>query len=117
MASSARQPSPEPLAAEPEPDEAPPEDDPPEADSVEPDPVEAAPDPDEPEASGLAADLAALVPPEEDRSFFAQPDPLKCTAGGAKTLRIRPPHSGHADGPWSWTPWTTSIRWPQFVQA
>lgn len=45
-----------------------------------------------------------------ERSFFAHPVPLKWTAGGANTLRILPPHSGHPLGPWSWTLCTTSSR-------
>jgi hypothetical protein len=51
------------------------------------------------------------------RSFFAQPDPLKWTAGAAIDLRIAPSHTGHCDGPWPWTPWTTSIAWPQAEQT
>lgn len=136
MGSSARQRSPEPEepapddpddpnepeereAAEPEPFEVPldePEDDDPEeSDASEP----AAPgdEPDDPSSDDLGPARDAFVALDDERSFFAQPDPLKWTAGGANTFRIRPPQTGQADGPWSWTPWTTSIRWPQFVQA
>jgi hypothetical protein len=49
-------------------------------------------------AASLAADLAeALVlAPEPPRSFFAQPVPLKWTAGAANCLRIvaSAPHEG-----------------------
>ncbi len=50
-------------------------------------------------------DLAAEA---DARSFFAQPEPLKWTAGDAKTLRIGPPQTGHVDGPCTWTPCMTS---------
>jgi hypothetical protein len=51
------------------------------------------------------------------RSFFAQPDPLKWTAGAEIDLRIVAPHTGQCDGPWPWTPWTTSTSWPQAEQT
>lgn len=51
------------------------------------------------------------------RSFLAQPEPLKCTAGEESSLRIAPPHVAHASGPWPLTPWTTSTTRPQTVQA
>ena len=48
------------------------------------------------------------------RSFLAQPEPLKWTAGAAMALRIGPePHKGHAAGGSAWTPWITSNRRPQ----
>jgi hypothetical protein len=54
-----------------------------------------------------------------DRSFFAQPDPLKWMVGGAKALVIVPsaPQFGQNLGPSSWIPWTTSVRWPQLLQT
>ena len=57
-------------------------------------------------------------PPEADRrSFLAQPEPLKTIVGGANALRIGPePHSGHASGAGSFTPWMTSKRRPQAAQ-
>jgi len=52
------------------------------------------------------------------RSFFAQPEPLKWIAGGAKALRTGPlPHNGQVLGPSSWTPWITSNRRPQAAQS
>jgi hypothetical protein len=48
------------------------------------------------------------------RSFLAQPEPLKWTAGAAMALRIGPePHKGQAVGGSAWTPWMTSKRRPQ----
>jgi hypothetical protein len=74
--------------------------------------ADVSPDP----ASSVAAlerDFAAAR-----RSFLAQPEPLKWIAGGANAFRIGPaPHSGHADGPSSWTPWMTSNRRPQAAQS
>jgi hypothetical protein len=54
--------------------------------------------------------------PALERSFFAQPEPLKCTAGSAKALRSVPsaPHAGQNRGPGSLIPWITSVRSPQF---
>jgi hypothetical protein len=68
------------------------------------------------EPSALAA---AFVRNPDARSFFAQPEPLKTIAGGAKPLRIVPsaPHSGQKCGPGSLIPWRMSVRWPQTVQA
>jgi len=59
-----------------------------------------------------------FAPPEADRrSFLAQPEPLKTIVGGANALRIGPePHSGHASGAGSCTPWMTSKRRPQAAQ-
>jgi hypothetical protein len=61
-------------------------------------------------ASGFEAFLV-----EVERSFFAQPEPLKCTAGGAKALRSVPsaPHAGQNLGPVASMPWITSVRSPQ----
>lgn len=59
-----------------------------------------------------------FAPPEAGRrSFLAQPEPLKTIVGGANALRIGPePHSGHASGAGSFTPWMTSKRRPQAAQ-
>jgi hypothetical protein len=74
--------------------------------------VDPSPLPD-PSPAGVARDRAAAR-----RSFFAQPEPLKWMAGGAKALRTgAPPHSGHAVGPSAWTPWMTSNRRPQAAQS
>ena len=54
-----------------------------------------------------------------ERSFLAQPDPLKWTAGAEKPRRIVPsaPQLGQNLGPPSWIPWITSIRCPQLAQV
>lgn len=45
------------------------------------------------------------------RSFFAQPDPLKWTAGAVIALRTGPPpHDGQPVGLSAVTPWITSKR-------
>jgi hypothetical protein len=76
--------------------------------------VSAAPD----SPAGFAARERAA---DEDaaRSFFAQPDPLKWTAGVANPLRIVPsaPHAGQNRGPPSWIPWITSVSWPHVAQV
>jgi len=59
----------------------------------------------------------AFVEAAARRSFFAQPEPLKWTAGTFNALRIGPPQTGHAAGPLPWIPWTTSIRCPQSLQT
>jgi hypothetical protein len=77
-----------------------------------------------PRSSRLEVGTASLPPALAEafvlaaapRSFLAQPEPLKCTAGAANPLRIAAPHLGHAAGPWPWIPWTTSISCPQAVQ-
>jgi hypothetical protein len=52
------------------------------------------------------------------RSFLAQPDPLKWTAGALTALRSGPPpQSGQAVGGSAWTPWTISDRRPQEAQS
>jgi hypothetical protein len=52
------------------------------------------------------------------RSFLAQPDPLKWTAGAAIALRTGPnPHNGQDAGGSAWTPWITSNRRPQAAQS
>jgi hypothetical protein len=52
------------------------------------------------------------------RSFFAQPDPLKWTAGAEMALRSGPlPQFGQCVGPGAWTPWTTSTRRPHAAQS
>ena len=55
----------------------------------------------------------------EERSFFAQPEPLKWKVGGVNAFVMVPsaPHSGQNLGPWSLIPWTTSVRWPQLLQT
>jgi hypothetical protein len=70
----------------------------------EPDSVDVEPPAPSPPERALD-DRVPLDDPEE-RSFFAQPDPLKCTAGLLKPFRIVPsaPHSGQKRGPWSLIP-------------
>jgi hypothetical protein len=84
-------------------------------------PPELLPDPSlEPLLSPDDAALAALVrvPLVEDRSFLAQPDPLKCTAGDVSAFVIVPsaPQAGQNRGPSALMPWITSIRCLQFEQ-
>jgi len=77
------------------------------------DPVPLAPLSPDPEA---ARDRLPLV---EDRSFFAQPEPLKWTAGVVMALRSVPsaPQFGQNFGPGSLIPWITSVRCRQFEQT
>jgi hypothetical protein len=62
--------------------------------------------------------LARAFVIDDDRSFFAQPLPLKCTAGGANALRMlfSAPQAGQKRGPGASIPWMTSVRAPQFEQ-
>jgi len=55
---------------------------------------------------------------ELERSFFAQPEPLKWTVGVAKAFRSVPsaPHAGQNRGPGASIPWMTSVVCPQFEQ-
>ena len=55
-----------------------------------------------------------FVPDEldDDRSFFAQPDPLKWIEGAENALRTgAAPQTGQRVGPSAVTPWITSNRW------
>jgi hypothetical protein len=81
-------------------------------------PLEPPDDPDPASSAGLdARDRPADAVAE--RSFLAQPEPLKWTAGAAKPLRIVPsaPQLGQNLGPPSRMPWMTSVRWPQAAQV
>lgn len=62
------------------------------------------------------ADGRALL--VDERSFFAQPEPLKWIAGVTSAFRIVPsaPQLGQKRGPASWIPWITSTRWAQLEQ-
>jgi hypothetical protein len=52
------------------------------------------------------------------RSFLAQPDPLKWTAGAPIALRTGPePQSGQEAGGSPYTPWIASNRRPQAEQS
>jgi hypothetical protein len=54
-------------------------------------------------------DPDVLRPDPPDRpSLVAQPEPLNTIVGVESSLRIEPPHTGHVEGPWPWTPWRTS---------
>jgi hypothetical protein len=99
----------------------PPEVDPPASELVglvepEPDPPSAAP---LPAVAGASSFFDELDRDADERSFFAHPDPLKWIAGVVNALVIVPsaPHSGQNLGPWSWIPWTTSVRWPQALHV
>jgi hypothetical protein len=73
----------------------------------------------------LSPSLEDVSPSPDDRlftaarrSFLAQPEPLKWTAGAANALRTGPePHNGQCSGGPSWTPWMTSNRRPQAAQS
>jgi hypothetical protein len=72
-----------------------------------------------PLALPLSLSSVDFFPPVEleRRSFLAQPEPLNTIVGGAKALRMGPdPHSGHASGAGSLTPWMTSKRRPHAAQ-
>jgi hypothetical protein len=76
-------------------------------------PAPDSPAPDSP-APDSPADFAARdFPADEDaaRSFFAQPEPLKWTAGVVNPLRMAPsaPQAGQNLGAPSWIPWITSV--------
>ena len=47
-----------------------------------------------------------------DRSFLAQPEPLKTIAGVDNSLRISAPQRSHFAGPGSLTPCITSVMCP-----
>jgi hypothetical protein len=59
-----------------------------------------------------------VVPLVDERSFFAQPEPLKWIAGLTSALRIVPsrPQLGQKRGPASLIPWITSTRCLQLEQ-
>lgn len=95
-------------------------------DALSPDPL--SPEPDDPSADPLdpspdpeSVAAAALVfePDELDRSFLAQPEPLKCTAGGTKTLRSvsSAPQAGQNRGAGASMPWMNSVRVLQLEQT
>ena len=67
---------------------------------------------DPPSEAALSALLAA-----DERSFLAQPEPLKTIAGVESALRIDPPQLAHADGPGEWTEWITSTDISQSRQT
>jgi hypothetical protein len=73
--------------------------------------------PDEPEVPEADARVRELL--ELDRSFFAQPEPLKCTAGGTNTFRSvsSAPHAGQNRGIGASMPWMTSVRVEQLEQT
>jgi hypothetical protein len=68
------------------------------------------------EAALAAAFVRALL--AVDRSFFAQPAPLKWTAADETAFVKVPsaPQLGQNRGPASWMPWITSVRCRQFEQ-
>jgi hypothetical protein len=72
--------------------------------------------PEDPSVAALADEPAAVG--AAWRSFFAQPEPLKWTAGALIALRTGPlPHNGQVEGPSTWTPCTTSNRRPHAAQS
>jgi hypothetical protein len=78
--------------------------------------VLAAASPEDEEELAFAAFVRALL--AEDRSFFAQPEPLKWTVGAVNALVMVPsaPQLGQNRGPASLMPWITSVRCRQFEQ-
>ncbi|MBF8291150.1 MAG: hypothetical protein HW391_2118 [Chloroflexi bacterium] len=73
------------------------------------------------EAASVEGDVLLVLPDPlpDDRSFFAQPEPLKWNVGVVNPLRIVPsaPQAGHLAGPVAWIPWITSLPCPQRAQA
>jgi hypothetical protein len=69
-------------------------------------------------APSVESPLARAFVIEDDRSFFAQPLPLKWTAGGTNALRMvfSAPQAGQNRGPGASMPWITSVRALQFEQ-
>src|SRR5206468_12391806 len=75
---------------------------------------------DEPSPESPAAAAARVrAPLELERSFLAQPEPLKWTVGATNVLRIVPsaPHAGQKRGPGASMPWITSVFCRQDAQA
>ncbi len=93
------------------------DDDPPDEDEPSP---EVEPESEVPSVDFELEAAAALVRAAlaDDRSFLAQPEPLKWIAGVESALRIVPsaPHEGQKRGPGSLMPWITSVRVRQFAQ-
>lgn len=74
---------------------------------------------DDPRSPDDEAALAfVLTPLVDDRSFLAQPEPLKWTVGVDMAFFIEPsaPQEGQNLGPASLMPWITSVRCRQFEQ-
>jgi hypothetical protein len=69
--------------------------------------------------SFVSPDFELFVVPVADRSFFAQPEPLKWIAGVLNPFRSVPsaPQLGQNRGAGSWIPWMTSVRCPQLEQT
>src|SRR5262245_2048784 len=64
----------------------------------------------------VSAPVLARAPLELDRSFLAQPEPLKSTAGAANDLRSWPsaPHAGQNLGAGASMPWMNSVTCRQW---
>ena len=106
----------------PPPAPSPPPTDLPSPEPDEPDDPEESEDPEDPEAPSPdpPATAAFVFEAEElDRSFFAQPEPLKWTAGGAKSFRSvsSAPQAGQNRGAGASMPWMNSVRVEQFEQT
>jgi hypothetical protein len=71
------------------------------------------------EASPPVAAAFVLVLLDDERSFLAQPEPLKWTAGETKALRSvsSAPHAGQNRGAGASIPWMNSVRVEQFEQT
>jgi hypothetical protein len=77
----------------------------------------ASPEDELPESVAAEAFVRELL--ELDRSFFAQPEPLKWTAGGTKALRSvsSAPQAGQNFGGGASMPWMNSVRVEQVEQT
>ena len=62
--------------------------------------------------ASLSVVLLVLAAGLLERSFLAQPEPLKWIAGVDNSLRISVPQRSHRAGPGSLTPCITSTMWP-----
>jgi len=90
----------------------------PDEDSFESEPPSLLEPVESPEEEALAPDFDR-EPLELERSFLAQPEPLKWTAGVANDFRSVPsaPQTGQKRGPGASMPWMTSVVCPQFEQT
>ena len=73
----------------------------------------------EPSPDPVAAAAFVFELLDDDRSFFAQPEPLKWTAGEANTLRSvsSAPQAGQKRGVGASMPWMNSVRVEQLEQT
>ncbi len=103
--------SPEPFESPPP--ESPPLESPERLASASPDPFES-PSPEPLDAAAFVFELLAL-----ERSFFAQPEPLKWIDGATTAFRsvLSAPHAGQKRGAGASIPWMNSVRVEQVEQT